>query len=302
MISVNLKHTLFATPIWMFLLFFSLTIPVVAHAKIETAKLLYLREALAGKTTDKARMITLAAVTSFALAELGITYFYYKHTMRNGYFFQDEAIRNYCYERFGSNAYLEKRKQGYINNQIPIPPEKRLNNLKEENFREKMLIAFGVPAFINFCVACFLSFSFFNNAKIYRPTTNTSALKYPLLFGLNTPGVLIYRLCQKYFFDYQHNLKKLLEHYDSTKIPTIFLPTFDNLAAEYKKHKKISMDAEVQAFFVLSILRKIQEELLEEITIFQFPQMEIILEKYFNKKVSTKVSTKEISEEISNLE
>jgi hypothetical protein len=76
-------------------------------------------------------------------------------------------------------------------------------------------------------------FSFFKHSTVNRflhPTEDIWYLKYFSLCGINIPGLMLYRLGEKYFFGYRANLKRLLDHYDRNKIPTSLQSLFDKLA------------------------------------------------------------------------
>lgn len=283
--NLTVKPTVFAFPKLIIMLLISLMINSSLSAKIETKKLLYLREALSGKMSDKARIITLAGVTAFAAAQLGLTkqmLTCWNRSLKGEHFIKDPAWREYWYQKFKMDKYieLEKKERLHLGWQ---PPHEGWDAFKEKRFSQFATTAFFIPAFFNLIFGSTLFASFYQVSKQFRPTNNVAGLKYPFLCGLNSPGVTLYWICQKLFFDYRHNLINLLKNYDREKIPTIFLPTFDKLAAEYKAKQQISMDKELQHFFVLDILKKIQEELLEEITIFSFPQFNNSIEKALAK-------------------
>lgn len=297
--NLNVRTAIFASTKIFMLLCISFIINSTLAAKIETKKLLYLREALSGKTTDKARLITLAGVTALAAAQLGLTTYIFtcwQRKQNNEYCIKDPSWREYWYKKFNINNRIAEEQKAYLNADCPPPPE-GWDAYKEKYFIKSATIAFIIPMIVNLYFCPVLMGLFYQYSTEFRPTTNLTGLKYPFLAGFNSPGVALYWICQKLFFDYRHNLINLLKNYDREKIPTIFLPTFDKLAAEYKAKGQLSMDKELQHFFVLSILKQIQEELLEEVTILSFPHINNSIEKILNKiKIPQKKENNSIKE------
>ena len=234
----------------MVLLITSILVSPCTHAKsgIEKEKLLYLHDALAGKTLEKGRLATLAATSAIGAAQLWLVHKLITSASNKKNFIETDWLRNKIYEKFRFPQYYDDHRKN----------------------KELQMITSAILSVTSTISALYIFPLFYAHSKQVRPTTNFNGLKYPFFLGLN-PGWMLYAFCQSKFFDYRHNLIHLLKNYNRDLIPTVFQPTFDKLARVYKEKKTLPLDNDQQHFFVLGILKRIQEELLEDVTYWSFP-------------------------------
>jgi hypothetical protein len=271
------------TPFILFIGLLAFSMPNTAiHAKLETTRLTFLREALEGKKLrDKALLLCKGIVATEVWLAGKIA-----HEL-------SRSVWNILLTEINTPHSTQGTLKSFFvtNNNLFITPgnEKRaaavadalkkgiqscnnyINSTANPHQTREMLT---VTAIIGGTISAYVSYIGYLMVMVEttRPVgTVTSYFSWPFGYLINWPNVYLFAIMQRLFFDYDKNLIRLLKTYNRNKIPTIFQEKFDILAAEYTATKKISMTRLQQINFVQNILRQIQDELLEPITIPSVP-------------------------------